>query len=195
MLGEVVGDARPPVEPAQTPDIVIACERSRNEESSSSPVAPAEPVPLRPRKTLYYLRSLVALFALAEPASLLRFLAGGGRGGRLVLRDGTTLQLGGLLVLILKETIVDDSYRLLELDGTAPATIVNVGASVGDFAVWAARRFPSATVVACEPNPASFQLLEENVHANGLTNVAAHRLHSARGSCEPRLHRSEYRPL
>ncbi len=34
VLGEVVGDARPPVEPAQTPDIVIACERSRNQLTS-----------------------------------------------------------------------------------------------------------------------------------------------------------------
>lgn len=132
---------------------------------------------LRPRKTRYYLRSLAALLALAEPASLASCLVRGRRGGKLVLRAGLELQLGGLLdLLIVKETVGDDHYRLGELDGTAPVAIVDVGAGIGAFAVWAGRRFPAASLAAFEPNPASFRLLEENVRANGVANVAAHRL-------------------
>jgi FkbM family methyltransferase len=134
-------------------------------------------VPLRPGKTLYYVRSLAALAGIAEPRSLARFLATGRRGGSLALRDGLSLRLGGLLdLLILKETVADDSYRLRELDGTGPEAIVDVGAGIGDFALWAAWRFREATVFAFEPNPASFALLEENIRANGVTNVVAHPL-------------------
>ena len=132
-------------------------------------------MPVRPRKTFYYLRSLAAVSRIAEPRSLARFLAR--RSDLIVLRNGLRLRLGRPLdLLILKETVVDDSYRLRELDGTAPAAIVDVGASIGDFALWAGRRFPEATVLAFEPNPRWFALLAENVRANDATNVEARRV-------------------
>jgi len=53
---------------------------------------------LRPRKTVYYARSLAALSRVAEPRSLARVLAGG---RTLILRDGMSLRLGGLLDLLI----------------------------------------------------------------------------------------------
>ena len=48
------------------------------------------------------------------------------------------------------------------------ATIVDVGANIGLFALWAARELPAARIISLEPFPETFQLLEENVRANSL---------------------------
>lgn len=46
--------------------------------------------------------------------------------------------------------------------------IIDAGANIGAFAVWAARRAPSATIVALEPVPSTFESLEKNIRANGM---------------------------
>jgi len=77
-----------------------------------------EPRRIRPRKTLYYLRSLAALAGVADRGSLARFVATGGRDRRLVLRNRLVLRLGELLELLsLKETIVNVSDGLTTRDG------------------------------------------------------------------------------
>jgi FkbM family methyltransferase len=50
------------------------------------------------------------------------------------------------------------------------ATIVDLGASVGVFSVYAAVLAPCSTVYAYEPSPEAFRLLNENVRLNGLSN-------------------------
>lgn len=89
----------------------------------------------------------------------------------LTLRNGLRFEVPELLdLLVLKETLFDDVYRLGELaDG--PGLIVDVGAGIGDFTVFAASRLPRTWVVACEPNPQTFGVLERNVRRNGLSNV------------------------
>lgn len=47
-------------------------------------------------------------------------------------------------------------------------TILDAGANVGLFAVWAAKERPAAKIVSLEPFPKTFQSLERNVHQNGL---------------------------
>jgi FkbM family methyltransferase len=54
--------------------------------------------------------------------------------------------------------------------------IVDVGGGFGDFAILAARRFPSARVLTFEPDPESFARLTRNVAANATANVTAHQL-------------------
>jgi Met-10+ like-protein len=79
-------------------------------------------------------------------------------------------------LLILKEVLYDDVYRLGELDGAESILIIDVGAGIGDFSVLAASRFPRATVLAFEPSPSTFALLQANVTRNGLPNVEPHPL-------------------
>jgi FkbM family methyltransferase len=45
--------------------------------------------------------------------------------------------------------------------------IVDAGANMGDSTVWYLNRFPEATVVAIEPDPANFQMLEKNCRPYG----------------------------
>jgi len=47
-------------------------------------------------------------------------------------------------------------------------TILDAGANVGIFSVWAARKQPQARIVSLEPFPATFRHLEKNIHNNGL---------------------------
>jgi FkbM family methyltransferase len=126
----------------------------------------------RLRKLRYYGRSALSLAAALEPRSLVQLpLWKGPR--ELAFRSGFRFEVNGLLdVLVLKETLCDDVYRLSRLP---PSTrlIVDVGAGFGDVAVHAASSFPRASILACEPNPEAFGALERNVRANRLANVDA----------------------
>jgi FkbM family methyltransferase len=50
--------------------------------------------------------------------------------------------------------------------------IIDAGAHVGVASHWFARRYPGALVLAFEPNPETFALLEANLRRNGLRRVA-----------------------
>jgi FkbM family methyltransferase len=64
---------------------------------------------------------------------------------------------------------IQRDYDLPGLDWPHLETIVDVGAHVGAFTIWAGMKSPNASIVAIEPNPATFALLERNVAANGLS--------------------------
>lgn len=51
-------------------------------------------------------------------------------------------------------------------------TILDIGANVGSFAVWANLRWPNSLINAYEPHPETFKMLVRNVE--GLTNIACH---------------------
>jgi FkbM family methyltransferase len=50
-------------------------------------------------------------------------------------------------------------------------TIIDIGAGLGDFTAYAARHSPHGRVLAYEPFPESFALLQQNVALNNLKNV------------------------
>lgn len=51
-----------------------------------------------------------------------------------------------------------------------PQIILDIGANVGAFSVWAAHRFPGSEIHAYEPNPDCFEFFERNVeHVPGVT--------------------------
>lgn len=52
--------------------------------------------------------------------------------------------------------------------------ILDIGANVGAFTVWARTRFPDALIHSYEPNPEAFELLEVNV--GSLANVVTHQV-------------------
>jgi FkbM family methyltransferase len=84
------------------------------------------------------------------------------------MSDGSSIQsrlidAGGLL-----SVHVDRDYDVPGMNWSAARTILDVGANVGSFTIWAARRSPGARLVAIEPNPETFSLLEANIRENGL---------------------------
>lgn len=72
---------------------------------------------------------------------------------------------------VLKETCLDDDYDLAALCGHGPFAILDIGAGIGDFSIFAAKCFPNATVYAFEPIPNSYSLLNANVLANKVNNI------------------------
>lgn len=54
-----------------------------------------------------------------------------------------------------------------------PDVLFDMGAHIGVFSVWSRSRYPNCTVIALEPEPNNFQLLEKNIHLNELQNQTA----------------------
>jgi|SRR5208282_2981811 FkbM family methyltransferase len=76
---------------------------------------------------------------------------------------------------------------------TLPAqcdTILDAGANVGLFSVWAARERPKARIVALEPFPATFQHLERNIQNNGFQDRIRPVRYALAGTTGPRPIRS-----
>ena len=78
-------------------------------------------------------------------------------GGRVFLRPGTTDQN------VYDEIFIDGEYAL-ELGD--PALIVDAGAHVGLASVYFASRYPRARVIALEPEPGNFAVLQRNARAH-----------------------------
>jgi FkbM family methyltransferase len=81
------------------------------------------------------------------------------------MRDGTRLvdgqgTLAGTIavVFIRREYGTVDNFR----------TIVDIGANIGSFAIYAAQSNPLATIYCFEPEPANFDSLKNNIDINGL---------------------------
>jgi FkbM family methyltransferase len=96
---------------------------------------------------------------------------------RAVLRDGTCLLhppgRQGLVNTILeiwydRAYSPDGFYRPADGD-----VIIDAGANVGLFTVWLARQNPLCHIVAVEPFPENFCLLQENLRASGVGNALA----------------------
>lgn len=75
-------------------------------------------------------------------------------------------------VWVIKETCLDRDYErgAAVQDGW---TIIDIGAGLGDFTTYAAWKSPNGRVLAFEPFPESFTLLEQNLQLNDVRNVEA----------------------
>lgn len=127
------------------------------------------------RKFPYYISSTFALLSMIKNPWALLFL---------LLRKKATLHVKSERlrtslnfsvtqlsdILILKETMDDDPYHVHALK--RPTCIIDVGAAFGDFAIYASGLFPKARVLAFEPNPEGFTLLQENIRLNKRSDSA-----------------------
>jgi FkbM family methyltransferase len=57
---------------------------------------------------------------------------------------------------------LDDEYGLSQLTETPPKTVVDLGANIGLFSIWAKRYFPGAIIHAYEPNPRILKYTQQN---------------------------------
>lgn len=104
-------------------------------------------------------------------AVALRNLAGH-RPTRLRLRDGTVLNgTADILQIVVEEIFFDGHYIRHGLRIPAEGIILDVGANVGVFSVYAAQR-TRGRVFSFEPFPPNVELIQRNVRENSLTNVS-----------------------
>lgn len=104
-------------------------------------------------------------------AWFLRRIAGHARGGFVTLRFRVN---GRTIALAMREGDVDD-YRIAgelvrgpyAVPDFAPRTIVDGGANIGMFALFAGAHFPQAKITCYEPGDANYELLTRNLAANG----------------------------
>ncbi len=131
------------------------------------------------RKYSYYLASIARLVLGIRNWPLvirLFFVANLSRPSLIRLRkSGVQFRVRGPMdVWIVKETYLN---RFYERYGTRIGdgwTVIDIGAGIGDFSLFAALGHPSNKVYAFEPFPESFSLLETNLQLNQATNVRAY---------------------
>jgi FkbM family methyltransferase len=84
------------------------------------------------------------------------------------MRDGTRIYLSGHPhdVITLFVILVREDYGRFPPGGT----VVDIGANLGAFALYASR-LGAKTVLAYEPNGAAFRCLQRNIEANGLSEI------------------------
>ena len=71
----------------------------------------------------------------------------------------------------IKESFIDDFYRL---NGTVPGdlnVILDIGAGIGEFAIQAGSKCPHSRIYGFEPFPESFRMFQKNIDANGFKNI------------------------
>ncbi|HLY29308.1 MAG TPA: FkbM family methyltransferase [Aggregatilineales bacterium] len=93
----------------------------------------------------------------------------------LELRTGLSYEVRSLMdVWIIKETCLDRDYETHGIPLQDGWTVVDIGAGLGDFSVYAAKKLPHSTLYAYEPFPESFALLQDNIERNVVQNVKAY---------------------
>ncbi len=92
---------------------------------------------------------------------------------RFVTRSHVKVEVPRRLVQTFKEIFMDECYMQgLGRPVTENASIIDIGANAGYFSLFALARFPGVRVVAFEPLPANFCLLERQKANNGSLPMA-----------------------
>jgi len=130
------------------------------------------------RKWSYYAWSVLEMAAgFRSWGLLLRAFVSEQRAEPATLRfwhQPTQLRVRGAMdIWSVKETFLDQFYTRYGTSIESDWVIVDIGAAIGEFTVYAAQRAPAGEVYAYEPNPQSFALLQENIRLNKLSNVQA----------------------
>ncbi len=84
------------------------------------------------------------------------------------MRDKSSIHARIVDAGALLSVFVDRDYDAPGVDWAKARNIVDIGAHVGSFTIWAGRRAPAAQILAVEPNPSSFQLLRRNIEESAL---------------------------
>ena len=67
--------------------------------------------------------------------------------------------------------LLDDCYGLRRIDFSPGDIVIDIGAHIGLFAIYTALRFPHVQIHSFEPFPENYELLQQNLERNGITNV------------------------
>jgi len=73
---------------------------------------------------------------------------------------------------LIREIFVNDEYKFNPSNSNP--VIIDCGANIGMSVLYFKRCFPSSTIIAYEPNPTTFDLLQKNIASYELINVTIH---------------------
>ena len=90
-------------------------------------------------------------------------------GVELTLRDWE----GSNVLAIVPKEILDDDYKLRQIEFRPGDVVVDIGANIGIVALYLAKKHPGIRIIAIEPVPTTFRHLQENLGLNGVSNVTA----------------------
>jgi FkbM family methyltransferase len=126
----------------------------------------------------YYLLSIFRLFAgFHNPLLLIKtFLNPKDSGVKTVHLRTNKLQFrvrGAMDVWSIKETFLDRFYEKYGFTIQPHWKILDIGAGIGDYTLYAAVMRPDSQVFSFEPYPQSFALMQENLRLNGISNARA----------------------
>jgi len=115
-------------------------------------------------KVLFLYKNPFSIFSIAlfpDPKKIVK----------LHLRGGFVFFVRKMLwdFFVLNEIFVKKEYSVLEKDFSNAKTIIDVGAHIGAFSVFFAKRFEGAKVFCFEPMPDNFKLLSKNISLNNLS--------------------------
>lgn len=84
------------------------------------------------------------------------------------LKNGQTAYMNSFMSFyIFDEIFVQKVYE----SKVMPKTVIDVGANIGLFVLWASNRWPGVEITAYEPEPTNYSVLLKNVKENNLQNV------------------------
>jgi FkbM family methyltransferase len=127
------------------------------------------------RTRLFYLSRLRAVYVNWWAV----FLSKLGRDVVLILRNGTryAVRAGTTDLAVVNEISIGNPYLGPGHLTIAPdATVVDIGANIGDFTVQVASRCPRGRVIAVEPVADHVRALHQHITMNGLSNVTCRQL-------------------
>lgn len=129
-------------------------------------------------KYSYYLSSIWKLATQVRPAAQVvgMFLGRKEPGGLTIELAGSGARFhtrSAMDIWSVKETFLDRFYEKYGFPLKDGWTVIDIGGGIGEFTVYAARRYPGNRVYAFEPTPDSFDLLQENLRLNGIRNAQA----------------------
>ena len=128
------------------------------------------------RKYFYYGWSLFELFfGFADPILLAKIFLNLTQPGVKTVslrRRGLRFKVRGALdVWSIKETFLDQFYEKCGFTIQPGWKVIDIGAGVGDYTLYAGTSQPNVQVFAFEPYPESFGLAQDNLRLNAITNV------------------------
>jgi len=132
-------------------------------------------------KFTYYVKSIFSIFfGFSNPISILLFflqkpnrIEGNPQLAHLKKSGLKFWVRSPMDVWSIKETFLDDFYRLQKNDHFHSGIIIDIGAGIGEFTIQAAVAYPDSKIFGFEPYPESYALFERNVALNGLKNVTS----------------------
>jgi FkbM family methyltransferase len=128
------------------------------------------------RKYLYYLLSIFRLlFGFKNPILLAKIFLDPNQPGIKTIhlrRPGLQFSVRGAMdVWSIKETFLDRFYEKYGFTIQPRWKVIDIGAGIGDYTLYAAVTQPTIQVFSFEPYPQSFVLMQENLHLNSITNA------------------------
>ncbi|MHC1740498.1 MAG: FkbM family methyltransferase [Anaerolineaceae bacterium] len=123
----------------------------------------------------YYWQSLITLLKGVKNIGALLTLATrqpDEKPVKLNLKTGESFFVSTLMdAWIVKETVLDRQYEAASVPLQSDWLVIDVGAALGDYAIWAARQLITGKVIAVEPYPLSVKLLHENMLLNQTNDI------------------------